>query len=167
MIILKNFLAHFGIKNKFPTRANGEGGVEGVREEGERGCRGEGKGEEGGRGGEGRGEGGGGGEGRGEGGGGGEGRWEGGGRGEGRGGGGEGRGERGGGARARRGSKVADAVFTSYIYRTWPFTKLFTENINLNVVMFLIYFIFKVTNSLQIKQCLTTEKSPSRITRQH
>ena len=33
--------------------------------------------------------------------------------------GGEGRGEGGGGARARRGSKVADAVFTSYIYRTW------------------------------------------------
>ena len=92
-------------------------------------------------------------------------------RGEGRrgegGGGGEGRGKGGGGARARRGSKVADAVFTSYIYRTWPFTKLFTENINLNVVMFLIYFIFKVTNSLQIKQCLTTEKSPSRIIRQH
>ena len=82
------------------------------------------------------------------------------------GGGGEGRGE-GGGLRDRRGSKVADAVFISYIYRTWPFTKLFTENINLNVVMFLIYFIFKVTNSLQIKQCLTTEKSPSRITRQH
>ena len=48
--------------------------MEGVREEGERGCRGEGR----------RGEGGG-----------------------------------GGGARARRGSKVADAVFTSYIYRTW------------------------------------------------
>ena len=45
--------------------------------------------------------------------------------------------------------------------------QLFTENINLNVVMFLIYFIFKVTNSLQIKQCLTTEKSPSRIIRQH
>ena len=105
-------------------------GGEGVREEGERGCRGERR----------RGEGGGGGEGRGEG---------------------------GGGERARRGSKVADAVFTSYIYRTWPFTKLFTENINLNVVMFLIYFIFKVTNSLQIKQCLTTEKSPSRIIRQH
>ena len=44
-------------------------------------------------------------------------------RGEGRrgegGGGGEGRGKGGGGARARRGSKVADAVFTSYIYRTW------------------------------------------------
>ena len=116
-------------------KANGGGGVEGVRYEGERGCRGEG---------------GGGCEGRGEG-----------------GGGGEGRGEGGGGARARRGSKVADAVFTSYIYRTWPFTKLFTENINLNVVMFLIYFIFKVTNSLQIKQCLTTEKSPSRIIRQH
>ena len=38
-------------------------------------------------------------------------------RGEG-GGGGVGRGEGGGGARARRGSKVADAVFTSYIYRT-------------------------------------------------
>ena len=64
-----------------------------MREEGERGCRGEGR----------RGEGGGGGEGR---------------RGEG-GGGGEGREEGGGGARARRGSKVADAVFTSYIYRTW------------------------------------------------
>ena len=77
------------------------------------------------------------------------------------GGGGEGRGEGGGGARARRGSKVADAVFTSYIYRTLPFTKLFTENINLNVVMFLIYFIFKVTNSLQIKQCLITEESPA------
>ena len=46
--------------------------------------------------------------------------------------------------------------------------QLFIENINyLNVVMFLIYFIFKVSNSLQIKQCLTTEKSPSRITRQH
>ena len=46
--------------------------------------------------------------------------------------------------------------------------QLFTENINyLNVVMFLIYFIFKVSNSLQIKQCLTTEKSPSRIIRQH
>ena len=75
--------------------------------------------------------------------------------------GGEGRGEGGGGARARRGSKVADAVFTSYIYRTLPFTKLFTENINLNVVMFLIYFIFKVTNSLQIKQCLITEESPA------
>ena len=88
------------------------------------------------------------------------------GRGEG-GGGGEGRGEGGDGARTRKGSKVADAVFTSYIYRSWPFTKLFTENINLNVVMFLIYFIFKVTNSLQIKQCLTTEKSPSRIIRQH
>ena len=30
--------------------------------------------------------------------------------------------------------------------------QLFTENINyLNVVMFLIYFIFKVSNSLQIK----------------
>ena len=119
--------------------------MEGVRYEGERGCRGEGGG-----GCEGRGEGGGGGEGRGEG-----------------GGGGEGRGEGGGGARARRGSKVADAVFTSYIYRTWPFTKLFTENINLNVVMFLIYFIFKVNKLLQIKQCLTTEKSPSRIIRQH
>ena len=46
--------------------------------------------------------------------------------------------------------------------------QLFTENINyLNVVMFLIYFIFKVSNSLQIKQCLTTEESPSRIIRQH
>ena len=33
--------------------------------------------------------------------------------------------------------------------------------------MFLIYYIFKVANSLQIKQCLITEKSPSRITRQH
>ena len=46
--------------------------------------------------------------------------------------------------------------------------QLFIENINyLNVVMFLIYFNFKVSNSLQIKQCLTTEKSPSRIIRQH
>ena len=46
--------------------------------------------------------------------------------------------------------------------------QLFIENINyLNVVMFLIYFIFKVSNSLQIKQCLTTEESPSRIIRQH
>ena len=46
--------------------------------------------------------------------------------------------------------------------------QLFIENINyLNVVMFLIYFIFKVSNSLQIKQCLTNEKSPSRIIRQH
>ena len=51
-------------------------------------------------------------------GGGGEGRGEGVREGGGKGGGGEGRGEGGGGARARRGSKVADAVFTSYIYRT-------------------------------------------------
>ena len=36
-------------------------------------------------------------------------------------------------------------------YRTRPFTKLFTEiKINLNV-LFLIYYIFKVTNSLQNK----------------
>ena len=33
--------------------------------------------------------------------------------------------------------------------------------------MFLIFYIFKAANSLQIKQCLITEKSPSRITRQH
>ena len=76
---------------------------------------------------------------------------------------------RGGGGRgwgrARTRSKVADVVFTSYIHRTKPFTKLFTEKkTNLNV-MFLFYNIFKVTNLLQIKQCLITEKSPSRITR--
>ena len=45
--------------------------------------------------------------------------------------------------------------------------QLFIENINYLNVMFLIYFIFKVSNSLQIKQCLTNEKSPSRIIRQH
>ena len=59
--------------------------------------------------------------------------------------------EGGGGERARTRSKVADAVFTSNIYRTRPFTKLFTEiKINSNV-LFLIYYIFKVTNSLQNK----------------
>ena len=64
---------------------------------------------------------------------------------------GEGRWREGGGERARTKSKVADAVFTSNIYRTRPFTKLFTEiKINLNV-LFLIYYIFKVTNSLQNK----------------
>ena len=72
-------------------------------------------------------------------------------RGEGRGEGGEGRWREGGGERARTRSKVADAVFTSNIYRTRPFTKLFTEiKMNLNV-LFLIYYIFKVTNSLQNK----------------
>ena len=67
--------------------------------------------------------------------------------------------------RARTRSKVADVVFTSYIHRTKPFTKLFTEKKNNLNVMFLFYYIFKVTNLLQIKQCLITEKSPSRITR--
>ena len=80
-----------------------------------------------------------------------EGEWGGGRRGEGRGEGGEGRWREGGGERARTRSKVADAVFTSNIYRTRPFTKLFTEiKINLNV-LFLIYYIFKVTNSLSNK----------------
>ena len=75
----------------------------------------------------------------------------GGGRGEGRGEGGEGRWREGGGERARTRSKISDAVFTSNIYRTRPFTKLFTElKINLNV-LFLICYIFKVTNSLQNK----------------
>ena len=65
------------------------------------------------------------------------------------------------------GSKVADSVFTSYSYRTRPFAKLFTKKKNqCKCCHILIYYIFKVINSLQIKQCLITKKSPSRITRQ-
>ena len=36
-------------------------------------------------------------------------------------------GREGGGGRAQTRSKVADTVFISYIYRTTPFIKLFTE----------------------------------------
>ena len=78
---------------------------------------------------------------------------------------GEGEGEREGG-RGRVGTKVADSVFISYSYRTRPFAKLFTKKDQCKCHI-LIYYIFKVTNSLQIKQCLITKKSPSRITRQH
>ena len=78
-------------------------------------------------------------------------------------------GERGGGEGgkgARRGSKVADAVLPLTFIELDHLPSYLLKKINLNV-MFLFYYIFKVINSLQIKQCLITEKSLSCITRQH
>ena len=66
--------------------------------------------------------------------------------------------------RARTRSKVADVVFTSYIHRTKPFTKLFTEKKK----QFKRCFYSTTFSKLPIyykSKFLITEKSPSRITR--